>query len=441
MFLMSRTRIHTYLLFLSLFTSFTGCIEEVEIERTLKSDIVADDILVVEATITNELKTQQVSLSRARSFANDSTLLFEKNAIVEISTDSGDVYQFEDQGDGNYLSKTPFAAEEGIAYQLSVTTSKGEQLQSDKVVSIGESNIDDIYAERIISDSGEDGMAIFVDSSNPSDGFNNYRYTYEETYKIIAPNWTSREFEIIRPNFELVTDPVTEEVVEVLYPDVQLVPRKNEEQICFNTVLSNQIILSDGNALDQNSITRNQIRFISRNNPILSHRYSILVRQFLQSPGASDFYRTLLQFSQSENIFTEIQPGLIEGNISAVNNTQTVVIGFFDVASLAERRLFFNYTDFFPNEELPPYFGTVNCKSFFAPPLGNPEKDGPTRPGEEGCPRVQTLTDLIQLEEIEYFGDNDPPDECQGPFLVTQRECGDCTALGSNIVPEFWIDG
>lgn len=414
-----------------------GCIEEIEIDTSIQENIDIEQVLVVEATITDELKEQEILLSRGSSFANDSIVVFERNAQVSVTDDAGAVFNFQDQGGGRYVSAQPFAARNGVSYTLSITTEKGEEFVSDQVQSSGVSVMDDLYARRIVNDEGEEGMAIYVDSSNPNGDFNNYRYTYEETYKIIAPNWTAFEFEVIRYQTEFIFD-VNGEVVETLYPDIRLVPRAQEERVCFNSESSNDIILSDGVALNSAEIDRNLVRFIDRDNAIISHRYSILVKQFLQSPDAANFYKTLLQFSQNENLFSAIQPGTIEGNISPNGDSEGFVIGYFEVASVAQRRLFFNYGDFFPEEPLPPYFGTVNCDRLIAPLLGNPLRDGPIPP-MAAC--GEGLIALIEQERVEFSNFNgDPPGECEGPYFVTQRACGDCTALGSNIVPEFWTE-
>lgn len=416
-----------------------GCVEEIPVEVQLQSSISIEDILVVEATITDELKAQEIFLSRGNSFANDSIISVEQAAEVIITNELGTSFRFMEQEPGRYVSETPFAAQSGVTYQLFITTSSGISYQSEASQVTGNSNIDAIYAERVISDNEVEGMAIFVDSSNPIGELNDYRYTYAETYKIIAPNWTPVEFEVIREQTEIIVDPVTNEILEVLFPDVTLVPREEEEQTCFNTVLSNEIILSDGVVLNSNNIEGNLVRFINRNDPIISHRYSILVKQFLQSVEAAKFYRTLLQFSQNESLFSEVQPGFLEGNISAIDNTEALVIGFFSVASVAERRLFFDYEDFFPGEPLPPFFNGANCSTPFSPPLGDPNKDGPS--SLEECGGQRPLIDYLESEEIEFFLSNsNPPPLCEGPFFVTQRICGDCTVLGSNIEPEFWID-
>jgi poly(hydroxyalkanoate) granule-associated protein len=144
----------------------------------------------------------------------------------------------------------------------------------------------------------------------------------------------------------------------------------------------------------------NLIRFTGQDNPIISHRYSILVRQYLQTPEANSFYRSLRDFSSSDNIFSQVQPGLLEGNISPVGDGDSFVLGYFEVSSVSESRLFFNYVDFFPGEPLPPYFDESNCDRFLAPLLGDPELDGFVPPFVT-C--GQTLLELLAQDEIEDF--------------------------------------
>lgn len=408
--------------------AMAGCIEEIPIETEIEARIQINDILIVESTLTDELKNHEVLLSRGSNFGNDSIINFERNAIVSVLGDNGTTFTFSEQEPGRYISNTQFAAQQNVTYQLQVATVDGGNYESTEVRIIGQSSLDAIYAERIIADTGVEGMAIYVDSSNPEGDFNDYRYTFEETYKIIAPSWSFLELEILTEG-----DPTTGE-----FPDVIVAERKQEEQTCFNTVQSQGIILSEGAVLDNNQKNRNLVRFINRENAIISHRYSILVKQLLQSPEAAKFYRTLLQFSQNESLFSEIQPGFIEGNLSATNDNDRVVLGYFGVASVVERRLFFDYADFFPNEPLPPYFDGLNCDNFIAPILGNPERDGPIPPFVT-C--AEPLIDQIKREAVEYFETNtNPPGECQGPYLVTLRPCGDCTALGTNVIPEFWTE-
>ncbi len=261
-----------------------------------------------------------------------------------------------------------------------------------------------------------------------------YRYTFEETYKIIAPNWRPFEFEIIEEGGEPILEEETGDFLGFTIPAVGLIEKKREERVCFKTNPSQDILLLDASGLSGAVSKGNQLRFINSNNPILSHRYSILVRQMTVSFEAFQFYENLRNFTQSELVFSQIQPGPLEGNIVSESG-EMKVIGFFDVSSVAIQRIYFNYEDFYPDESLPPYFGTVTCDRFLSPPLGDPERDGPCPPNEG----PQPLIPQIKLGLVEWLASNDPG-VCEGPYQVTPTICGDCNIVGSNIVPEFWIE-
>ncbi|MDF0706531.1 DUF4249 domain-containing protein [Flagellimonas okinawensis] len=436
----------------------SACVEPFDATADILADTSMVGALVVEANITDLETIQKVFLSRMQRVETDSTVnvqedrlfnvhtpliiehglgpQFESGAEVEIRAENGIVYGFEETEDGTYASIVPFRAVPNVSYQLYVSTSNNEEFTSDPMRLPQTSSIENIYAERMVSDTGLDGVGIFVDSSFESDGNKLFRYAYEETYKIIAPHWTPYEFEIIRDENEFVFDDLGN-VQEILYPDVQLVPRQREEQVCYRTDLSTGEVLLNANILNGNRAERTMVRFIGVDNPIISHRYSILVKQRGVSREAFDFYEKLVAFSQSESLFSQVQPGSLEGNVFSVGGNVPVV-GFFDVSTEVSERLYFNFEDLFPGESLPPYFGTINCENPTAPMLPNPERDGPP-PSMGQCPR--SLMDRIKLGLVEYYQDNTiPPGECEGPYFVVPTICGDCNVVGSNVKPDFWID-
>ena len=149
-----------------------------------------------------------------------------------------------------------------------------------------------------------------------------------------------------------------------------------------------------------------------------------MVRQYAVSKEAFSYYETLSGLSQdAENVFSEDQPGFLPGNIRSVTNPKENVVGFFDVAAADEERIFFNYTDFFPGEELPPY--TVDC--VLSAPL------------TEGSLGERELLNLIYDDVLRFYGFNTGVMP-GGPFIMVRKECGDCTTLGSNDLPEFWVE-
>jgi hypothetical protein len=433
-----------------------SCVEPIDVGPFVSGSATTSGILVIEASLTDEASRQQILISRSRRIQSDSTVnveeevLFnpntpfrsprgldvdpEEGADLELNTSVGNRIVFAEREPGIYVAPESFAAEQAIGYTLNITTADGESYASTEMRMVGSSTIDALYAERTVSDSGVDGMGIFVDTSDPNSESMLYRYTFEETYKIIAPNWRPFEFEIIREETEVIFDS-NGDVSSILYPDVRLVERAREEQVCFKTDPSQDILLLDTSGLQGGVAKRNQVRFINSNNPILSHRYSILVRQMAVSFEAFQFYENLRNFNQGGLVFSQIQPGPLEGNITNESG-KNQVIGFFDVSSVSSQRMYFNYEDFYPDAPLPPYFGTVTCNRFLAPILGNPERDGPPDPFGP-CP--DPLIPRIKLGLVEWLASNEPG-ICEGPYQITPTICGDCNIVGSNVIPKFWTE-
>ena len=125
-----------------------------------------ESILVVEATLTNELKQQEIFLSRTRTFeANIPNK--EENATVRITDDSQNEFVFTETEAGKYVSDVVFEAVPGSTYQLHITTSSGRDYVSSPAL-MGEAlEMEEVYAERIINENNNEGMAIFVDSFRP----------------------------------------------------------------------------------------------------------------------------------------------------------------------------------------------------------------------------------------------------------------------------------
>jgi len=410
-----RSRRIFYVAVAFLMTLLNGCVEPFETEGIVED---FKSVLVVEAALTNELKQHQIRLTRAFEFEADSARA-EQNANVSVIDDQGRRFQFSEGEPGVYLSDGVFEAESGDRnYSLSITTSDGKGYASDPVELTTQNPIGNIEAARITNENGNEGMAILVNSFDPTNTSNLYRYEYEETFLIIAPDWTNTDL------VKTVPDDIEDCQVNLVFTG------DNNERICYGSTSSNTIILANTSGLDEDRVSQLRLRFINRDNAILTHRYSILVRQFIQSPEAHTFYTRLRELSQSDNLFSQIQTGLLVGNIFSEANADEIVLGYFEVASVSEERIFFNYDDFFPGEDLPPYF--IDCDRS-APPL--------LLPFGFGC----GLSQLVETESVEYFGPNRgefvaAPFVPVGPHIVVPAPCGDCTRIGSNIRPSFWVD-
>ena len=429
-----------------------ACVEEIPIETDDESIRAAGRALVVEATLTDSVRTQQVILSRVADFTNDSIIefdiedpntylfpgqelrprpvLYEAGARVSVHDDTGQTFDFIEGEPGRYFSAIPFGAVVGRAYQLQVELKNGKRIRSNMESIAGSSALENLRARRLTDPELGDGIGFFVDSRSLSGEAAYLRYTFEETFKVIAPLWFPEDF--LLSNYDPCADPVEY--------TLEIVPREQQEQICYRTLASEDILLASTESLGGNEVRDVRVHFVPRSDFKIAHRYSILVKQHTEGLGSYLFYDRLRNFSQEGNVFSQVQPGFLQGNLEAEAGSDLMVIGYFSVDAVQEQRLFLDFEDFFPGEPEPPFVVPCFLRS-------SPESHA-TRCPEVPVPGGGTLCPLSVIELLDlgdlitYAG---PYQEsigalCPGPHAFVPRVCGDCTVLGSNVPPDFWTD-
>lgn len=367
-----------------------------------------EDILVVEATITNELKYQEVKLGRTYRLEDEGSA-YEINANVTVVDDVQNIYNFQEIDSGKYRSVVKFKAELGKSYQLFITKSDGRAYTSTKQQIASEKGLDSVYAKIATDNLGNEGISIFVDSYDPSGNSKYYRYEYEETYKIVAPYASG--FDAI----EITYEP----------PVYELIPRP-EGRVCYKTIFSNTIMQMQTVGFSEDRVTKFPILFIDERDYKTTYRYSILVKQYVHSLESYTFYKTLNNFSGSENVFSQVQTGYFSGNVFSTDNEEEKVLGFFELASVSSQRIYFNHHDFFPDNTYPRYF--MFCH------LVNPDLESNSLGGFfAGSP----LLDALDSGDWVYYAESGA---AGAPLILVETQCGDCSSFASNIEPDFWID-
>lgn len=376
-----------------------GCVEPIDLTtETFES------ALVIEATITDELEQQEISLSRTFQLEEDGPSE-ESNADVRVVSSAGEQYQFRETSPGRYVSVNPFQAEAGKTYTLEITTADGRDYSSEPSSLPASSNLQDLHAERTTV-RGEEGVALFLDAQASGNSSGYYIYRYEETYKIISPFTYPLDLIYVNGNFVEVT-------------------KTKEERVCYNTVGSQEIVLANTTAQTGNDLDDFLLRFLKIDDEKIRHRYSILVKQYAVSEDAFSFYETLKDFSGSDNLFSQNQPGFINGNVFSVSNADEKVIGFFNVAAVDTERIFFDFLDFFEQSEIPYIYR--ECE------IGRPSIENPVQ--------MESFGALLMSGRVKYLGfTNLPGKPGEGPYRVVQANCVDCTLKGSNEAPEFWTE-
>lgn len=369
-----------------------------------------EDAIVVEATITNELKNQTVKISRTYRFEDDGPIP-EVGATVLVLDDAGNQYNFIGQ-DGLYTSEIEFQADPNRQYELKITTSNGKVYSStkEKLTTINE--IESVVPTVVTNDMGIRGVQINVNSFDPSANSKYYRFEYEETSKVTAPEWQDTR---------AIVNPDTDGIVG--HPYIEIIPRTEEARICYTTEKSSDVMLVSTNDLVQDRIVDFPIRFISVTDYTIAERYSINVKQYILSLESYTFYKTLKELSGSGSILSQNQPGFFSGNLKSISNPNEKVIGFFDVSSVSTQRIFFNFDEIFPNDTFPDYFEDCTLVDFnycFLPPPN--DCDG------------YALNSYVINNQYTFIAHNDEL------YTYVLSACGDCTTFSSNIRPTFWID-
>ncbi|MBT8223691.1 MAG: DUF4249 domain-containing protein, partial [Eudoraea sp.] len=190
---------------------FVSCLEEIDLETFAEENFVPS--LVVESTLSDEIKNQVVYLSRTdvRTDLETDTIYnpfvplgigprdsvtVEGNARVRVRVNGTNDINFLEAEPGTYISEVPFAVENNTSYELFIQTADGAYYRSDPVALTGKAELTNIYAERMTNEFGIEGVAIYIDATELEGDAKNYRYTFDETYKIIAPAWDDEEFRL-----------------------------------------------------------------------------------------------------------------------------------------------------------------------------------------------------------------------------------------------------
>ena len=374
-----------------------------------------EEALVIEATITNELKHQEIKLTKTYKLEENAPTMV-ANAVVEVSDDQGNLFEFEEVNN-TYLSVNEFKAEPNRQYKLKIITDDGKSYISTNETLTHETSIQNIVPT-VNYVNGLKGVDMMVNSYDPTNSSKYYRYEYEETNKIIAPKWSPVKA-VVTYNAPGTDPPGT----------IALVPRTTEARVCFTTKKSNKIILTSTNDLQEDRVNYS-VRFIRDNDYIIAERYSILVKQYVQNLAAHTYYKTLNELSGSGSILSQNQPGFFFGNIKRVENPDEKVIGFFEVSSVSSQRIFFNFHDVFPGQNAPKY--PYACEI-------DPQNEAENifkycfAPLDLTCQGNTVLSHLFN-EIYVYF------DFYNNKYELYRTPCGDCTSFSSNVIPSFWIN-
>ncbi|MBI9062963.1 MAG: DUF4249 domain-containing protein [Marinilabiliaceae bacterium] len=369
-----------------------------------------ENLLVVDALITDENRSHYVLLSRTIPDLNQEPQRV-ANAWVSITDENFNETILRETSPGIYATdSTKFRAQVGKTYTLKISTPEGKTYISNPCTMLPSGNIEKIYYNK---DKGwnndntyeSEGISVYIDGSAQESEY--ARWSFEEDWK----------FQVFcAPDFSFDTDG-------------NIVHINNDKIYCWKSALSTDITLHSFKNHGNNTINKKKIHFIpTSKTDRISLRYSILVKQLSISKEEYEFWDKLQKSTEDVGDILGKQPFSIAGNMNNIDDKTEPVLGYFQVSSTSQKRLYIENSDLSKLDV--PFYSHKSCKIDTVLIDNN---------------RYTSIYD-IYLQEVATgrYGMYDVyyPEMSMTPtgLLLTQPTCCDCTLTGTNKKPDFWQD-
>ena len=373
---------------------FLGCKEEFKIEFNS-----SEKILVVEGGITNKPGPYSIRLSTTLPINQPIRVPF-NNCVVTLYDDQGYSEILTETESGVYQTlKNGIQGTIGIEYSISVVTPDGKVYQTAFERMKPAIEIDSVYAELTVHEDlnypyGLPGLQFYTDSKPALDKESYLMWNMEETYQYDADYKLHALYyygNIFYANRSMDT---IAEITGLNYDTLLTCWKTNPIRNIFTGQIAN---------LSEPKVKRQPLHFVSTDTKKLSVKYSLLFQQFSISKGAYFFWESIRDQISDESFLNTKQPYYITGNLRNIDDPEELTFGYFTVASVTERRIFYSR----PNTTF--YFK----KGFAADPIDLNKKAQPV---------------YLVLRELEGLA-------------FVHKDCVDCRTEGGNIKkPDFWID-
>ena len=343
--------------------------------------------LVVEGFINNGPDSTFINLTHTFKLDDTSRVTPELRAKVTVEGKSNGSYPLQEWGGGVY-GVPSLALNTAQQYRLHILTAAGKEYVSDYLDLKTSPPIDSISWRRTAA--GD--VQIYANTHDPQNASHYYRWDYQETWEFNSAFYASIQY---------VNHKITG-----LFP--------NPYYTCWKHASSTNILLASSTKLSTDEISLAPLVAIPNGSWELAIRYSILVRQYVLTADAYNFWLQMQKNTEQIGSIFSPQPSEPKGNVHSLKDPTEQVIGFVSAGTLQQKRIFIT-PDQIPGWHSDPYF---DC-------------------GLQNIPQ----------DSLEYylggFAYNLPVDQLPpglGPprFHIADAPCVNCTLTGTNIKPPYW---
>jgi hypothetical protein len=342
--------------------------------------------LVVEGFINNGQDSTYITVTHTFKLIDTSYVTPELHAQLTVEGKDNSSYPLKEWGNGQY-GATSLVLNKALQYRLHIKTSNGKEYASEYVDLKSSPPIDSVSFRRT-----RQGVEIDANSHDPQSASHYYRWDYVETWEFHSVYGTDIQY--------------LNHMIVPLFP--------NPYYTCWKYAANTNILLTSTTKLASDVVSQFPLVAIPENSWIISVRYSILVKQYVLTPEAYNFWLTLQKNTEQIGSIFSPQPTALTGNVHNLADSSETVIGFISAGTLQKQRIFIT-----------------------------PGQIPNWRPGnyEDPCPIIN-----IPKDSLEYFLGNgsslplgfDGGSSSFPRYDVSGASCVDCTLTGTNIKPLFW---
>ncbi|WP_181308105.1 DUF4249 domain-containing protein [Rufibacter sp. XAAS-G3-1] len=344
-----------------------------------------NNFLVVSGFINSNGPTA-IKLSRTQNLSEEGGPAMETRATVTVAEENGPTYLLRETAAGTYTSgRLPI--QNSKRYRL-VIKAGGKDYASD-YVEVKQTPVID----KISWQAESDGLQFMVTTHDDQNNTRFYRWEYEETWEYRAYYYSEYEY---------------------VNGEMQYRRPENDIYLCWQNNSSKNILINNTVKLSQDVVSNYPLLKLPANSDKLANKYSLLVKQYAQSKESYEYWDALKKNTENIGTLFDPLPTQLTGNITCLTDPAEPVIGFINISSVEEKRIFVN------KSELPTGW----------------------RP-----PSMHCTIDTVAVKDLkEHFssGFNIPVSMIysdMGAFLGysgASSTCADCRVYGTKTKPDFW---
>ncbi|NEM96999.1 DUF4249 domain-containing protein [Pontibacter burrus] len=363
----------------------TGCVEPYapEVIQSPNSYLVVNGFINANGTTT-------IKLQRTQNLDDNTPPPPENGAIMMVESEDGEKFGMVQPESGVYVT-APLTLDPQKKYRLFIRTRTGKEYASEFVEVKETPEIDEVTWKPV-----DDELRIYVSSHDPNNNTWYYRWEFENTWQFRSAFFTAVKYE-------------NNDVVYREEGDPQI-------YICWKSEKSTTIEVATSKQLTSDVMSNYNVYTIPYNSEKISHRYSILVKQFAITREAYDYLQLLKKNSENIGTLFDPLPSQLTGNIKSLSDPNEPVIGYIGATTEQTKRIFIDI------RELPREWKLFNAScdldTLFLATRNIKEAFGSGK--------------LVPVDPL-YKGSPNPY-----AYTFAPIHCVDCRETGTNVKPDFW---